>query len=305
MEVIIVAYGFEYLVMAIANARSIRATNPGLAVTLVTNAPRSWSFLSEEFDRIEFRDEATGQNRRVKIRVDRVALADRVLYLDADALVRGDLRPAFAMLDEFDLLIRPFELPSKFAHQLRNDVDGQLFPQFWGGMWFFRRSEVTGRFFARWEERFVASGLRRDQPALARAILDIPELRVLPMNAVWGTFAADLPDYPPSRPQPRIYHYADVSNDRAALSTCHGALADVLAALPADQRRTNEIRDTATRLRRLSSPVYRLSLTRQAACRWWALRDRLMSSGPGDPRKKRPHAAGAILEREAGSLWAD
>lgn len=39
MEVITVAYGFEYLVMAVNAARSIRRTNPDLAVTLVTNAP--------------------------------------------------------------------------------------------------------------------------------------------------------------------------------------------------------------------------------------------------------------------------
>lgn len=39
MEVVLVAYRFEYLVMAVNNARSIRRTNPEVSVTLVTNVP--------------------------------------------------------------------------------------------------------------------------------------------------------------------------------------------------------------------------------------------------------------------------
>lgn len=307
MEAIIVAYGFEYLVMAVNNARSIRRTSPGVSVTLVSNAPREWAeHLRGEFDRVELRDERSEDNRRAKLDVFATARSDRVLYLDADAEVRGDLSPAFRMLDDYDLLIRPFDLPSKFAHHIGDGLDGQLYPQYWGGMFLFRRTEEVRRFFDRWQERFRTGGIARDQPALARAIHDSPDLRVLPMNALWGIFSADLPRYPKDRPEPRIYHYADVSNDAELLEACAEVAEELRSMLPDDPHWRSEVDDTVRRLRRMRTAWYRNRLSNRAARRVWRAVDGALGRTAADVRKKRPSVAGNSLERfRDRPLWTD
>lgn len=227
IEVVIVAYGFEYLVMAIDIARSIRSTNPGFAVTLITNAPRHWALLTEDFDRVVNRD-------------------------DGDE-VPGYLTPAFRLLDDDDVLIRPLSLPSEFPHLLGPDLNGHLFPQFWGGMAYFHR--VRARPLSeRWEERFRSSGLHSDQPALARAVHDAADVRFLPMNSVWGYFNWTAASR--TRPEPRIYHYADVSNDGTVLERCIAILAELEGRIgPADTAWRDDSSFRVQRLTRLASPV--------------------------------------------------
>ena len=307
MEAIVVAYGFEYLVMAVNNARSIRRMSPGVSLTLVSNAPPEWTeVLGQDFDRVDLREEPTEANRRAKLDVFEASRADRVLYLDADAEVRGDLAPAFRMLDDYDLLIRPFDLPSKFAHRIGCDLDGQLYPQYWGGMFFFRRTEEVRRFFDRWQERFRTGGISRDQPALARAIHDSSGLRVLPMNALWGIFSADLARYPKDRPTPRIYHYADVSNDAALLDACTAIAEELRSTLPDHPGWRSEVDDTVRRMRRMRTIWYRNPLSNRAARRvWWTI-DGALGRTVTDVRKKRPSVAGEPLERSRDRpLWTD
>lgn len=307
IEVVIVAYGFEYLVMAVNAARSIRRTNPSLAITLVTNAPAEWTALEQEFDRVVFREEDATLNRYAKIRSHHTTTADRVLYLDADSEILGDLTPAFDLLAEFDVLLRPFDLPGKFAFDLLPGIDGRLFPQFWGGGIFYRRSPAAIALLERWEDRYSASGLARDQPALARAVLDTQGVRILPMNAVWGAFSGDAarpPDWP-KRPSPVIYHYADVSNDPAVLARCAAVLDDLLRRLPPSASDAEEVRATVRRFARLRSRRYQNRATRRLTLRWWLLRDRMGGLDARTARKKRPQGSGRSLTNEHQVIWDD
>jgi hypothetical protein len=301
---VIVAFGFEYVVMAVNNARSIRRTNPGLPVALITNAPPTWSFLGDEFDRVVHLDEPDERNRSAKLGAWDHATADRVLYLDADAEVTGDLAPAFALLDRFDLLLRPFELPAKVRHRLTSDVRGELFPQFMGGILFFRRTPATQRFFHRWADRYERSGVSRDQPALARAVLDTDDVRILPMNAVWGAMTKQYASGTGRVPS-RLVHYGDVEHDGAVLTRCREALDDILAALPTADLTRPEVLGTRLRYARLSSPLYRSPLLRPIARRWWAWRDRTAARGFADPRHKQVRITGQPLGDDDPLLWED
>ncbi len=306
-EVVIVAYSVEYVVMAINNARSIRRTNPGLTIRLIANAPESWrQTLEREVDVLDLRDEPDSANRSVKVDILAATRADRVLYLDADAEVHGDLGPGFVMLDHYDLLLRAFDLPSKFPHHLGPMLDGQLYPQYWSGMLFFRRSEPVAGLFQRWQQRYESAGLARDQPALARAVHDSTDLRILPMNAVWGIFSADVPRYPAARPQPRIYHYADVSNDATVLAACTRVLEELRASVPERSEWSEQLAGTARRFRRMRTVWYRSRLTNRAARRAWMIIDRLAGRPVMDVRKKRPQLAGRPLSGDGdGVLWPD
>ncbi len=308
IEVVIVAYGFEYLVMAVNAARFIRRTNPGLTVRLITNAPASWSAIEREFDHVHFREDDAEQNRYAKIRSHRFAEAERVLYLDADSEVLGDLTPAFDLLGHFDVLLRPFELPSKFAFALTNEIHGTNFPLFMGGILFFRRNPAAIALFERWEDRYSRSGLARDQPALARAVLDTPEARILPMNTLWGTFSQGDGSGPatwPGRPSPRIYHYADLSNDPAVLGRCAQVLDELLPALPDDAKELTEVQDMIRRVSRLRSFGYRWRVTRNVMLRWWLLRDRMVGREARSTRTKQSRGSGRSLGSDNQPFWDD
>ena len=115
VEVLVVGHGFKLVVVATNCARSIRRTNPGMPIRLVTNAPKAWAEpLRRKFDLLEFRDELEANNRAAKLAAFNWSSTERVLYLDADAEVCGDLLPAFRMLDAATVLLRPFDLPSRF-----------------------------------------------------------------------------------------------------------------------------------------------------------------------------------------------
>ncbi len=254
-----------------------------------------------------FKDEATGLNRYTKIRSHAVATAERVLYLDADSEILGDLTPAFDLLADFDLLLRPSDLPGKFAFELRPGVDGRLFPQFWGGVIFYRRGPAAIAFLERWEDRYTASGLAREQPALARAVLDMRDVRILPMNAVWGAFSdsTERPPEWPKRPPPATYHYADLSNDPAVLERCAAVLDDLLQHLPSSAADRPDVRMTILRIARLRSPWYRSRTTRRLALRWWLFRDRTNGREARTSRKKHPETVGRGLGFEHAVIWDD
>ena len=110
-EAVVIGYGFEYLVMALNCGRSIRATNPGLATTLITNVAIDPAVIADRFDRVVVRDEPADRNRLVKTSVLDHTVGERVLYVDADSEVVGDLDPAFRLLDRFDVVLRMQAIP--------------------------------------------------------------------------------------------------------------------------------------------------------------------------------------------------
>lgn len=185
-------------------------------------------------------------------------------------------------------------------------MDGQQYPQYWGEMFFFRRTDEVQRFFARWRDRFRTGGIARDQPALSRAIHDSPELRVLPMNAMWGSFSADLSRYPPDRPAPRIYHYADVATNPALLTACSAIAEELRSVLDVNAEWKAEVEQAVRRLQRMGSLWFRSPLLNRSARRGWRMVDRLRGRPATDVRKKRPNVEGRSLERESRTeLWSD
>jgi len=125
------------------------------------------------------------------------------------------------------------------------------------------------------------------------------------MNAVWGIFSAGLARYPARRPAPRIYHYADVSNDPEVLRGCSAALEDLISRLPGDALGDPGIATTRRRFRRLSSFAYRNRLTNRAA-RWsWRRWDSLHGEGSEDVRKKQPQVEGRASWGDGQPLWDD
>jgi hypothetical protein len=306
-EAVVIGYGFEYLVMALNCGRSIRATNPRIATTLVTNVPIDPASVAEHFDRVVVRDEPSDQNRFVKTSILEYASAEHVLYVDADSEVVGDLDPAFHLLERFDVVLQMHTVPVNKPFELAPGMPGQLFPHMSGGMFLLRDGEPARRFLAQWQRRLVESGLSRDQPALARTVYDLPELRLVVLNAIWSADefeAATLFD-PAKHEPPRIRHYARPHLDLAVARRLRGTLEELLPTLPTSLRASDDVARVREKYRRLTHPLFASRLTRRlylaAAHRWGRVRHRVVV----DVTDRRAIAQGRAYTRDAGRLWED
>jgi len=306
-EAVIIGYGFEYLVMAVNCARSIRTSNPGLATTLVTNVPVDPAALADVFDRVVVRDEPTDRNRLVKTSILDHTVGGRVLYVDADSEVVGDLDPAFRLLDRFDVGLKAHAVPVNKPFELAPGVPGGTFTHFHGGMLLLRDVPAARDLLAHWQRRMLESGLSRDQPALARTVYDLPELRLIVVGPVWSAdeweverlFDAD------KHEAPRIRHYARPHLDVAVAERLRTTLERLLPALPETVLADPDVARVREKYRRITHPLFRSRLTRRvylaAAHRLGLLGGR----GAVDVLDRRSIAQGRPYTRDAGRLWQD
>ena len=305
-EAIIIGYGLEYLVMALNCGRSIRASNPDLATTLVTNLPIDEAAVADVFDRVVIRDEPSDRNRHVKTSILDHAVGERVLYVDADSEVVGDLGPAFRLLERFDVVLRMYATPVNKPFDLAPGVPGGAFPHLHGGMFLVRHGESARDFLAHWQRRMIESGLSRDQPALARTMYDLPDLRLVVLNAVWCADeweAAHL--FRPKHEPPRIRHYARPHLDGGVATRLRRELDRTVELLPRGGAEDADLLRVREKYRRITHPLFGFRPTRRLylafAHRWGRLRGR-----PSVSIVDRGSAvAGRQYTRDAGRLWTD
>ena len=306
-EAVVIGYGFEYLVMALNCGRSIRASNPGLATALITNVPIDAASVADRFDRVVIRDEPTDRNRLVKTSVLDHTVGERVLYVDADSEVVGDLDPAFRLLERFDVVLRIQAVPVNKPFELADGIPGGVFPHLHGGVFLLRAGDAARTFLAHWQRRMVESGLSRDQPALARTVYDLPDLRAIVLNAIWSADeweAATLFDAAKHEP-PRIRHYARPHLDLAVARRLRATFATLLPSLPSEVRDSVDVARVGEKYRRITHPLFASPLTRRVylalAHRWGRLRRGIEV----DVTDRRAIAQGQAYTRDAGRLWED
>ena len=306
-EAVVIGYGFEYLVMALNCGRSIRETNPEVVTTLVTNVPIDAASVADRFDRVVVRDEPADRNRLVKTSVLDHTTAQHVLYVDADSEVVGDLDPAFRLLDRFDVVLRTHAIPVNKPFELAPSIPGAVFPHLSGGMFLLRDEGPARAFLAHWQRRIVESGLSRDQPALARTVYDLPDLRAIVLNAIWSADeweAATLFD-PAKHEPPRIRHYARPHLDLAVAHRLRATFETLLPSLLSEVRDSDDVARVGEKYRRITHPLFASPLTRRAylalAHRW----GRLRRGTEVDVFDRRAIAQGRAYTRDAGRLWED
>lgn len=161
--VIYVASGAEYVELACASARSLRAHNPGLPVDIFTDDPVPEGLFDQ-------RHRLTRPGPRAKLTAMRETRFSRTLFLDADTLVVGPFGDLFDILDRFDMaaahdmrrvspLIREGDVATPYA-----------FPQLNTGVLLYRQSLSMQGLLTEWERRFHSASTgtadRRDQPIL-------------------------------------------------------------------------------------------------------------------------------------------
>jgi hypothetical protein len=169
-------------------------------------------------------------------------------------------------------------------------------------------------FLAHWQRRMIESGLSRDQPALARTVYDLSDLRLVVLNAIWSADefeAATLFD-PAKHEPPRIRHYARPHLDLAVAHRLRDTLESLLPVLPSTLRGSDDVARVTEKYRRITHPLFASLLTRRgylaAAHRWGRLRRGIGSTSRTAVRP--PRAAPTRVMRDgsgrtepAATLW--
>lgn len=181
------AFGAPYLAMAMVSAVSLRATNPAVPIHMITNVTDETPLVpwwrEDLGDRWTFIDAGTATNRSYKTDMLRMSGFQKTVFLDCDTFVVGDLSRFWPLLDYFDLLLRPVPRPGYSHIKILSDTIRFCdVTHFNSGVFGFRRSSAVAQFFDVWKDRFEASGLDVDQPALLEALFT-SSARVFPLRS--------------------------------------------------------------------------------------------------------------------------
>ena len=129
--------------------------------------------------------------RWAKLNIDRLVEYDRVLYLDADTRIHGDVSSGFKILDSWDMAIAASENQGvevfrhiKNSERLQTVREVGYVPmQLQAGVMFFHRRRCT-KLFKTWRQEWQR-WRDQDQAALARA-LSIQPVRVWLLGREWN-----------------------------------------------------------------------------------------------------------------------
>lgn len=167
------AVGKRYMDESAFSAESLRKTNPGIPVYLLTDTPPENSRLWDQVLHIE----ASLPGSAMKLHMDQAPWS-RCVFIDSDTMVVGSLDPLFQLLDRFDFAAMQH---SGGGHYTIHGLPSS-FPEFNSGVIAWRRSDRVGAFFARWRELYAQmtepNGRTWDQKSLRVALYE-SDLRII------------------------------------------------------------------------------------------------------------------------------
>jgi len=210
--VVFIASGAFHAAAAAAAAKSIRATNPWLAIDLFTDVETK----SELFDRV-----VKIANGHLRSKVDYLAASrfERTLYLDSDTRVVEDLLPLFALLDRFDLALA-------HSHQRRGARQNifwrqplpEAFPQINGGIILYRQNREVQECMESWKRAYHEAGFKWDQITLRELIWN-SDLRFYVLPPEYNVrYAKYLEVWSKDEATPKILHFAEFYDEAAAIA---------------------------------------------------------------------------------------
>ena len=216
LQILYVAFGYRYLVMAINSVRSARQAGTLSHTKLITNIPLKDVILDGHvvFDDIVILKAHATENRQTKIRILDYADGPACLFLDCDTEVNYPLHKFAPLLSKFDIALRDTKGRTKSEFEVADgstSIDTAI-SELNTGVFFFSDTCATRELFALWKKFFEEMGVRRDQPSFLRSFIHAPTVRLFPLGAGWNAIpvpSLDL-DFMQRLPEEiRILHYKD------------------------------------------------------------------------------------------------
>lgn len=189
--VLFIAFGYEYLFMAIHSARTAKQETPGIGAAIVTNIPVS-DVLAETgkplFDYISFSNDALDKNRKYKLSLDKISPFEETIFLDADTEIRRDLSPMFEILRHHPIAARPRVNATKWCFPLwgRESTDFGLCEYNSGVIGFVRSHPLVNHFFESWASNYSFMGDFHDQGSFMRSVYNEDYIPILPLSGEWN-----------------------------------------------------------------------------------------------------------------------
>ena len=210
-----VAFGDLYLAQALLSIKSIRRFDKTTKIILLTNITFDSNLIefwdNEKNQILVFPDSLT-KNRNYKTNIDKYIDAEKIAYIDSDTLVLSNFDIAWDFLDYFDISFKFNPVRQKKPGKgdikiLGNKYQVSQLPHFNGGLFFFKKSEKTEKFFRLWNSSFKKYNLPYDQVSLNESLFK-SDLKILPLTSEWNYFP-DLNFYRGKIKNPIIFHYTN------------------------------------------------------------------------------------------------
>jgi hypothetical protein len=290
LEILYLAFGYRYLVMAINSARSARQAGTSCHIKLITNLPLTQVVLDDEkpFDEIVILNSTNRENRYSKIRILDFADGPVSLYLDCDTEVRYPLHRFAPVLSKFDIALRPIlATQNEFEVIDKHTSTGMGLSNLNAGIMFIAHTPGARELFDLWGQYFFKMGFKNDQPSFLKAFID-SKARIFPLGIAWN--ATPLPELDlgfirRSADDVKILHYRDPvfwPDVGPELAYAHGRA--VLEFSERSRQLDTEVEEFGVIARRYEQSLFRYELGR----RWidWRLRENAERKGSG-PRRLR------------------
>lgn len=260
-EALYVAFGYEYLIMSAHSAATAKDHNPYLRCKVITNINIDNINNSNisSFDEIVFIDKESDQNRLIKTKVIDYTNASYCVYLDCDTEIHGSFWPIFSCLDKFDAALKLNPRTGKKYYNISNEIPGYLFPEWNGGVIFFRNNHASKKLFYKLNYLFIKEGKKSDQPTLARAVFETADLRILTLNCIWNTFPEDVSLLASGISESRVLHYRYPHEWPKVIPNLYKLHTEICKSIKSGKI-DNDVSLFDTRYKILMSSLYRLSL---------------------------------------------
>jgi hypothetical protein len=178
--VVFVAFGLDYVVMALNAVHTLRRFDQATPVAIVSNVARtalridpaalgitSWQHL----------DMPTSDNRLIKTSIASYSPFDRTIMVDCDVEFVASPAAAFDVLDTCDVAVleRKERSPSPSRAKGRmlvfNGKPASEMPHWNSGIVLFERSPGAEHFFTVWHDGFIRAGVQYDQISYVEAVM--------------------------------------------------------------------------------------------------------------------------------------
>ena len=187
--VIYIAFGYEYLLMALNSAQGLMRHNPEVSTIVASNVDPAWMPGLKDYMcsvSYQYYNEEKTANRKYKLSVNKLTEADKVIYLDCDTEITGSLEPIWHALNGADLMALPLLTPPDID-TLPEEINSSIKVSYYnGGFVAFRNNESVGRFFLDWLNNYERIGIAADQPTLAYT-LNHSDLKFKPIT-IWFNY---------------------------------------------------------------------------------------------------------------------
>ena len=264
--ILYIAFGYEYVLMALHSAKTAQITNPNLKYAIVTNLHiRNIDQIEDVFCLIREVDMADEYNRSVKTRAGGYSPFEKTLLLDVDTEVNGDLSPMFKCLDRFDVIAKLNPEPTVKDFSISPQIPGYVFPTWNTGVIFFNFGAKTDRLFSEWNRIFLEMQGNRDQPAFARTIYENPDIKLLSVNCIWNMNPAERRFFIDKRSklESRIWHYRDPDESIGVAQAIYKLHTECCKVFAQNNPERGDVNEVERRYSVMLKPWYRLQFFRK------------------------------------------